>query len=124
MRNPTALLVIEEPHDLETYGTFLRNRGYETLMCDSPREGMNCLAAKDVSLVIVSQGTPAFEGRPVLERALQLCPKVPVLVVARVLDIHCYLDAMDLGAFDYLEKPDPRDLAWVVDMHVLRGGSA
>jgi DNA-binding NtrC family response regulator len=124
MRNATVLLIIEESHDLEIYGTFLRNRGYETLMCSSPSEGLNFLATEDVSLVIVSQGTPAFEGRQVLERALQLHPEVPVLVVARVLDIHCYLEAMDLGAFDYLEKPEPRDLAWVVDTQILRGASA
>ena len=70
-----------------------------------------------------SQGTPAFEGRQVLERALQLHPKVPVLVVARVLDMHCYLEAMDLGAIDYLERPEPQDLVWVVDTQMLRGAS-
>jgi DNA-binding NtrC family response regulator len=124
VKTPTVLLILEESRDLESYGSFLRDRGYETLMCTSPSEGINFLDNESVSLVIVSQGTRAFEGRQVLERTLQLHPEVPVLVVARVLDMHCYLEAMDLGAVDYLERPEPRDLAWVVDTQMLRGAIA
>jgi DNA-binding NtrC family response regulator len=56
----------------------------------------------------------------VLERSLQLHPNVPVLVIARVLDMHCYLEAMDLGASDYLERPDPQDMLWVLDTEMRR----
>ena len=120
MKNPTVLLILEESKDLEVYANFLHDRGYETLTCTSPGEGLNALENKAVSLVIVSQDTPAFEGRLLLERSLRIHPDVPVLVVARVLNIHSYLDAMDLGATDYLERPDPRDLAWVVETQMRR----
>jgi two-component system response regulator (stage 0 sporulation protein F) len=118
--SPTVLLTLEEPHQLEVYGNLLCDKGYETLMCLSPCEGMSFLEAKAVSMVIVSQGTPAFEGRPILERSRQLHPTVPVLVVARVVSMHCYLEAMDLGAFDYFELPEPQKLARVVNMQMLR----
>ena len=120
MKNPTVLLILEESKDLEVYANFLHDRGYETLTCTSPGEGLNALENKAVSLVIVSQDAPAFEGRLLLERSLRIHPDVPVLVVARVLNIHSYLDAMDLGATDYLERPDPRDLAWVVETQMRR----
>jgi hypothetical protein len=42
------------------------------------------------------------------------------VVVARGLDIDFDLEAMDLGATDHLESPEPRDLAWVVDTQMLR----
>jgi len=71
-------------------------------------------------MVIVSQATLTFQGRQVLERSLRLHPEVPVVVVARVLDMHYYLEAMDLGATDYLERPEPQDLAWVVDTQMRR----
>lgn len=124
MKTPTVLLIFDEPQDLETYGAYLRDSGYKTLMCASPSEGIDSLETESVSLAIVSQGTCAFEGRPVLERSLQLHPKVPVLVVARALDRRCYFEAMDLGAIDYLERPEPSDLAWVVDTQILRGAAA
>jgi DNA-binding NtrC family response regulator len=124
MKTGTVLLVFEEPHDLETYGTMLRSLGYKTLMCSSQAEGIKSLETERPSFVIVSQGTRAFEGRQVLERSLQLHPKVPVLVVSQVLDVRCYLEAMNLGAIDYLEKPEPPDLAWVVDTQIPRSGAA
>ena len=124
MKTPTVLLILDEPQDLETYGTFLRDRGYETLMCNSPGEGINSLETESVSLVIVSQDTPVFEGRQVLERSVELHPEIPVLVVARVLDKHHYFEATDLGAIDYLERPEPHDLVWVVDTQILRGAAA
>jgi DNA-binding NtrC family response regulator len=55
--------------------------------------------------VIVSQGTPKFEGSLVLMRATEVNPNLPVLVVARCLDMGCYLEAMQLGALDYLVEP-------------------
>ena len=124
MKSHTVLLVLEEPRDLQVYGDLLRARGYKTVICASPGEGINLLESQAISAVIVSQDTPAFEGRPVLERSLRLHPKVPVLIVARVLDIHFYLDAMDLGAADYLERPAPNDLAWVVETQIRRGAVA
>ena len=120
VKTPTVLLVLDQTQDVELYGAYLRDRGYKTFMCASPGEGLNSLETESVSLVIVSQDTPEFEGRVVLEQSIRLHPEVPVLVVARALDIHFYLEVMDLGATDYLERPEPRDLAWVVDTQIHR----
>ena len=124
MKNATVLLVFEELQNLEKYGSVLCTLGYSIRMCNSVAEGIEALETENVSFVIVSQGTPAFEGRQVLERSLQLHPNVPVLIVARALDVHCYLDAMDLGAIDYLERPEPRDMAWVVNAQIHRASAA
>ena len=120
MNKPVVLLVLDQPEYLDVYGAFLRDRGYETLLCVSPGQGLNLLENESISLVIVSQDTPAFEGRLVMERSLRLHPEVPVLVVARVLDMHCYLETMDHGATDYLERPEPADLGSVVETQLLR----
>jgi response regulator of citrate/malate metabolism len=41
----------------------------------------------------------------VLKRATETNRSLPVLVVARCLDMGCYLEAMQLGAVDYLVEP-------------------
>jgi len=120
MKHATVLLVFEELQELESYGSILCTLGYNIRMCNSAAEGIKALETDNFSLVIVSQGTPAFEGRQVLERSLQLHPDVPVLIIARALNVHCYLDAMDLGAIDYLERPEPEDMAWVVNAQIHR----
>jgi DNA-binding NtrC family response regulator len=119
MKTGTILLVLDQPRDRQIYGTALRSLGYKVVLCGSHLEAFDLIETESVDFVIVSQGTPAFEGRGVLERILQIHPKLPVLVVARALDVHCYFEAMELGAVDYLERPEPRDLLWTVETQLL-----
>ena len=100
-----ALLVDESPEGLHFYSTVLEAYGYRVRRCSSYYEGVRCLSDEHFDFVIVSQGTPSFEGSWVLMRAIEVNPGLPVLVVARCLDIDCYLEAMQLGAMDYLVEP-------------------
>jgi DNA-binding NtrC family response regulator len=74
------------------------------------------LAGEVFDFVMVSQGTPNFEGSCVLKRATEINRSLPVLVVARSLDMGCYLEAMQLGAVDYLLEPlTPSDIGRVLE---------
>lgn len=115
MKITTVLLVLDEPRDRQSYGAALRNLGCKVLVCPSRIEALDLIQREHVDYVVISQGTPAFEGREVLKGVLRLHPGLPVLVVARALDVHCYFEAMDLGAVDYLERPRPKDLLWTVE---------
>jgi len=98
-----ALLVDEDPGDLRYYCDILEGYGVRT--CNSYQEGVRCLGCEVFDFVMVSQGTPNFDGRCVLERATEIDRHLPVLIVARHLDMGSYLEAMQLGAVDYLVKP-------------------
>jgi DNA-binding NtrC family response regulator len=100
-----VLLVDENAEDLHAYAEVLRRQGCDVRACGSVHEGQGCLGAGSFDLVIVSQGSHAFEGRPLLEQAIETDREVPVVVVATSVDIQAYLDAMQLGARDYIEKP-------------------
>ncbi len=57
-----------------------------------------------------------------LERAIELDRRLPALVLARSLDMGCYLDAMYLGAVDYFEKSlMPQELLRFVKSHLPLG---
>ena len=104
-RKATVLLVDEDPGDLHYYGVILQELGYRVRGCKSYEEGADVLGSEALDFIIVSQGSPNFEGRAVLERAVKVNRRLPVLVVARCLDMGCYLEAMQLGAVDYLVEP-------------------
>ncbi|PYV22919.1 MAG: hypothetical protein DMG27_17045 [Acidobacteria bacterium] len=104
-RGRRVLLVDENAEDLHAYAEVLRRQGCDVRACGSFHEGRDCLEAGSFDLVIVSQGSHAFEGRPLLEQAIETDREVPVVVVATSVDIQAYLDAMQLGARDYIEKP-------------------
>ena len=114
-----VLLVDEEAGDLRTLRLILEGQGFEVLTCTTFEGGVQCLETDLFDFVVVGQGTLAFEGRRVLDRAIQLDRHRPVLVVTRCIDMHCYLEAMQMGAIDYLEKPvPPADLLRFVRAHV------
>ena len=100
-----ALLVVEEPEALHHYRSLLEGWGYQVRGCHSYEDGMTSLESEIFDFVMVSQGSRNFEGRCVLERATEIDRRLPVLVVARCLDMGCYLEAMQLGAVDYLAEP-------------------
>lgn len=70
------------------------------------------MGRESFDLVIVSQGSPAFEGRAVLERAIEKDPYTRVLVITRSVHMDSYSEEMQLEAHDYVEKPTaPAEIA-------------
>lgn len=111
-----TLLVDEDPSDIRYYYGVLRAMDHEVVICESYAEALALLEREAFDMVVVGQGSPAFEGRQVLSRSVEIRPQIPVLVVARTLDIDCYLEAMEIGAAGYLERcAAPRDFMRAVD---------
>jgi DNA-binding NtrC family response regulator len=104
-RRGKALLVHEDPGGLHYYCNILEGWGYQVCACHSYEEGVCRLGSEVFDFVVVSQGSRGFEGRCVVERATEIDRRLPVLVVARCLDMGCYSEAMQLGAVDYLAEP-------------------
>jgi DNA-binding NtrC family response regulator len=100
-----ALLVGEDPEDFQYYASILEVCGYDVRACNTFQEGVLRLSAEVYDFVVVSQGTPGFQGRDVLKRAVETNQSLPVLVVARYLDADYCMEAMELGAADYLIEP-------------------
>jgi adenylate cyclase len=113
------LLVDEDPSDVRYYYGMLRALGHEVVVSESYAKALARLERENFDMAVVAQGSPAFEGRQVLAGALEVNRELPVLIVARTLDIDCYLEAMEMGAADYLERcAAPRDFMRSVDAHL------
>ena len=100
-----VLLVDEDACDLEAFSMLLEKVGYAVRACDNHADALQRLESEVFDFIIVSQGSPAFEGRAILRRANEIDRELPVLVLTRCHDIGCYLEAIQLGALEYLEKP-------------------
>jgi DNA-binding NtrC family response regulator len=115
------LLVDPNFRDLEYYRSVLLGQGHAVTACASYTEGALLLRKDSFDLIIVNQGSRNFEGRVLVERAIEIDRHMPVLVLTECLDIGCYLEAMQLGATDYVEKPQRADeVARLVETHVQR----
>lgn len=120
------LLLVHPDREFLRYAcVVLSESGYDALCVASYRDGVNLLEREAFSLVIVDQGTPHFEGRPVLAKAVEKDRHTPVLVLTNSVDMSCYLEAIQLGATDYLEVPlSPSELTKLVNAHIRTYGRA
>jgi len=113
------LVVDDDPGHLKLCRLVLEGQGFDVVTCTSYEAGVQSLEAEPFDFVLVSQGSQAFEGRKVLDRAIELDRHRAVLVVTRCIDMSCYLEAMHMGAVDYLEKPvPPAELLRFVQAHI------
>lgn len=104
-RQLKLLLVDEEVNDLDYYAEILRYLGYAVRPVDSYSRAAALLGRERFDLVIVDQGSTGFEGRSVLIRAVEVDQRVPVLVLTRAVDADCCIEALDSGAYEYVQKP-------------------
>lgn len=116
---PIKILVVDDDSkDLQDYSRTIQQEGYEVRACATYAEALRCMEADVFAFILVSQGSGRFEGRSVLERAIETDRHTPVVVLARCLDMACYIDAMHLGALDYFEKPlAPAEIVLLVKNH-------
>ncbi len=114
------ILVIEdERRDLEHCASVLREHGFDVFACESATQGARLVEKEKYDFVLVEQGSHAFEGRAVLERVLEIDRGLPTVVLTRSVDMDCYLEAMQMGAVDYLEKPiSDAEILRVVKTHM------
>ena len=120
-RGAAVLLVDEDLEFLEFIRRTIQGSGHSVDACNSYTEGIRRLESGAFDLIVVGQGSRNFEGRCVLECATALDRHLPVVVVARNVEMGCYLEAMQLGAVDYISPGfSGLEIAHVVQTHALR----
>ncbi len=113
------LLVNEDRGDATYYKSVFQKPGFRIHATESYDEAISWLTSDQFDLVIVDEGSPRFEAKRILQKAIEIDRRLPVLVLTRHLDMGCYLEAMQLGAVDYLEEPlKPEEMIRVVKAHL------
>jgi DNA-binding NtrC family response regulator len=109
----------EELGDLSAHRAFLETFGYQVCVCSSQEQAVRSLQSEVFDFVLLNQASPRLDWRGVLEHAIAIDRHTPVLVVTRCIDMPSYLDAMYLGAIDYVEEPASRsELVRLIEAHL------
>jgi nitrogen regulation protein NR(I) len=84
----------------------LRREGYEVITAANGVEAMGGMATKGgVHTVITDLKMPGLDGMGLLKRLSAEYPDVPVVMITAHGSVESAVEAVKLGAFDYLEKP-------------------
>ena len=87
----------------------LRQKGYQTTAVNSAEKALKQLESSDFYLLISDVKLPGLSGLDLLSRAKELQPELPVVFITAFGTVEKAVEAMKLGAYDYITKPFDRD---------------
>jgi DNA-binding NtrC family response regulator len=99
------LVVDDDPQMLIAINETLRCRGYSVTTAASGSEALCRLKERPHRVVITDVRMPEISGLDLLKRMKTMAPQTPVVLLTAYGTIQNAVDAMRLGAFDYLLKP-------------------
>ncbi|GAB6157629.1 sigma-54 dependent transcriptional regulator [Desulfotomaculum varum] len=99
------LIIDDEEHMCWALEKGLRQEGYHVLTTTRAKEGLELIRKETPSLVILDLKMPELDGLEVLVQAKDLLPKLPVVMITAHGTIDTAIEAMKLGAVDYITKP-------------------
>ncbi|MCA8943143.1 MAG: sigma-54-dependent Fis family transcriptional regulator, partial [Planctomycetes bacterium] len=104
------VLVVDDEQDLaESCAFFLRRNGYHVQCAGSGEEAVALLEDGEFELVITDLKMPRMSGIELLGSIKQRDPDVEVVVITGFPEVETAVEAMKLGALDYLTKPFNED---------------
>ena len=99
-----VLVVDDDPSLVRTLQINLRARGYEVLIARDGRTALQVTEEETPDIVVLDLGLPDLDGISVLRR-LRTFTAVPVVVLSARHSSDDKVEALDLGADDYVTKP-------------------
>jgi DNA-binding NtrC family response regulator len=107
MREKFKMLLVEDDlYQRESLGDVLAQRGYPVTAATSGEEALEMLSERsDYKLALVDLRLPNMGGLDLLKAMKPQYPEIEVIVITGYGSIKTAVDAMKLGAVDYLEKP-------------------
>jgi len=108
---PSSFSVLLVDDDLDVLGAnsrFLRVNGYSVIVANSAATGLERLQQQAVHAVVTDLRMPGMDGIEFVRQLRLLQPLTPVLFFSAYAEVPDVVEAMKLGAVDFLQKPvDP-----------------
>ena len=104
-----VLILDDERNYLLILEALLADAGYAVTALDDPETGLAYLEESEVDLVITDMKMPKMTGQQVLEHVKKGYPHIPVIIMTAFGSIEGAVEAMRVGAFDYVTKPFSND---------------
>jgi len=102
---PRILLVDDEPRILNFVSRALLGEGFDVEVAQGGKEGVEAALGGEFDLIVLDLRMPEVDGTAVLRKVIERKPDQPVLVLSALGDPASKVEALDLGADDYLMKP-------------------
>ena len=99
-----VLIADDEPSILKLHEHMIRELGYKPVLA---RNGNECLEkiSSDIRALLLDIRMPGKDGIEVLKFVRETFPTLPVIMISALHDVDTAVNAIKIGAYDYLTKP-------------------
>src|SRR5437016_8108419 len=112
----TVLIVDDEQSLARSAKAFLADHGYEAEVAGTGEQALELLATLQPDVVFADVRLPGMSGLDLLKRIRAFDPVIPVIMLTAYGSIAGAVEAVKLGAFDYVKKPvDLEELKLLAD---------
>jgi len=101
---PTILAVDDEIGVIESFKLFLEDK-YNLLTATSGEEALEKIEKENINLVLLDIIMPGMSGLEVLSRIKEKHDDIDVIMITAIKTIRTAIQAIKLGAYDYITKP-------------------
>jgi two-component system response regulator HydG len=102
---PVLFVVDDEPQILDLLRRFAQRSGYETVTAESGAQAIDLLRHRRADLALVDLHMPDVGGLDVLRAIRETDPSCQVVLITGYPSVDTAVEAVKLGARDYLSKP-------------------
>jgi DNA-binding NtrC family response regulator len=114
MTRAKILVVDDEEIVLKSCRKILEGGGHQVFCALSGQEAFDLLEKEPLDIVITDMKMPGIDGMGVLERVKEKHPDILVIMITGYSTVQSAVQAMRLGAFDYIPKPFTPDEVLIV----------
>lgn len=113
MPDTMTIAVIDDEADMrDSITQWLNLSGFNAISFETAEAGLGVIGADYAGIVISDIRMPGMDGMALLRRLHSIDSALPVILVTGHGDVQLAVEAMRLGAYDFVEKPfDPTRLA-------------
>lgn len=105
MSKPTILVAEDESAARAALTELLEGRGYRVIPAEDGAQCLEVLRHHTVDAALLDVRMPGLDGLTILKRAREAGVEIPFIIMTAHGDSGVVIDAMKLGAYDYLSKP-------------------
>ncbi|MDH5508999.1 MAG: sigma-54 dependent transcriptional regulator [Nitrospinota bacterium] len=101
----TVLVADDEKSMQEFLEVLLVREGYQVTLASTSEEAIEKIERRGIDLVITDINMPKATGMVVLKRSMEVDPDIPVIMITAFASADSAVEAMKIGAYDYITKP-------------------
>src|SRR5689334_8230665 len=107
----TILIIDDNESVREGLAHVARKLGHAALTASSGRAGLELLRRGGADFLITDLKMEGVDGVEVVRQAREIDPDLPAMIITAYGTVETAVEAMKLGAFDFLVKPFPPEVA-------------